>query len=118
MVDRIYPLDALPEQVRDYLLDHPVRRFAVVDGELLGFPDDEPQWLRKALLDGAPADGWFRFPKPGEIDAQAELDRLRKELIGSHGNPWAKSSFNLTRQIEVQKTSPLLARILRAEAGA
>lgn len=118
MADRVFPLQDLPEVVRAYLHDHPVQRFAVVDGELLGFPADEPAWLKKALLDGAPADGWYRFPKAGEVDAQAELDRLRQELLGSRGNPWTKDRFNLTLQIAVQKASPLLARILRAEAGA
>jgi len=34
------------------------------------------------------------------------------------GNPWAKDSFNLTRQAEITKENPTMAATLKAQAGA
>ncbi len=49
--------------------------------------------------------GWFRVPDDAAI----------RQSIG--GNPWSKSAFNLTKQLQVADQHPDLAELMKREAA-
>jgi hypothetical protein len=120
---------ALSLEVVGLLTDLSGQRVGVLDGEVLGLPEDYPKWLRAELaktLDN----GWYTVPDAATVAARqggATKGRKRKaaddrttaieaELIGP-GNPWTRKHYNITRQVQIRRAAPALAERLQREAA-
>ena len=112
MADRPFPMHKVPPSVADALAEVAGKRIGVLDGEVVGLPDDLPPWIRGEIVKAAEVNGWFTVPTPGAAAGPREGNPPQGIV-----NPWRAETFNITRQIAITRQSPELAAQLEAEAA-